>query len=157
MSNSVSPVHVRTARWSDLDTVVEFNALMARETEDKELDQVKVRAGVAAVLQNRPLGFYLIAEVDGYVAGQLLITSEWSDWRAGFFWWIQSVYVAPDYRRRGVYRSLDSQVRDEALKRGDVCGVRLYVERNNHTAQMVYRNLGMSQSSYDMYEVEFDG
>ena len=157
MSNSVSPVHVRTARWSDLDTVVEFNALMARETEDKELDQVKVRAGVAAVLQNRPLGFYLIAEVDGYVAGQLLITSEWSDWRAGFFWWIQSVYVAPDYRRRGVYRALDAHVRDEALKRGDVCGVRLYVERNNHTAQMVYRNLGMSQSSYDMYEVEFDG
>ena len=157
MSNSVSPVHVRTARWSDLDTVVEFNALMARETEDKELDQVTVRAGVAAVLQNRSLGFYLIAEIDGHVAGQLLITSEWSDWRAGFFWWIQSVYVAPDYRRRGVYRALDSHVRDEALKRGDVCGVRLYVERNNHTAQMVYRNLGMSQSSYDMYEVEFDG
>jgi GNAT superfamily N-acetyltransferase len=157
MSNSVSPVHVRPARWSDLDTVVEFNALMARETEDKELDQVTVRAGVAAVLQNRVLGFYLIAEIDGHVAGQLLITSEWSDWRAGFFWWIQSVYVAPDYRRRGVYRALDSHVRDEALKRGDVCGVRLYVERNNHTAQMVYRNLGMSQSSYDMYEVEFDG
>ena len=157
MSNSVSPVHVRTARWSDLDTVVEFNALMARETEDKELDPVTVRAGVAAVLQNSSLGFYLIAEIDGHVAGQLLITSEWSDWRDGLFWWIQSVYVVPDHRRRGVYRALDAHVRAEALRRGDVCGVRLYVERNNHTAQLVYRNLGMSQSSYDMYEVEFDG
>lgn len=157
MSNSVNPVHVRTARWSDLDTLVEFNALMALETEGKELDPVTVRAGVTAVLHNGSLGFYLIADVDGHVAGQLLITSEWSDWRDGFFWWIQSVYVARDYRRRGVYRALDSHVRDMALNRGDVCGVRLYVERNNHTAQMVYRNLGMSQSSYDMYEVEFDG
>jgi GNAT superfamily N-acetyltransferase len=136
--------------------VVAFNALMARETEDKELDSIKVQAGVAAVLQNDSLGFYLIAEVDGHVAGQLLITSEWSDWRDGFFWWIQSVYVSPEYRRRGVYRALDSHVRDVARKRGDVRGVRLYVERNNHTAQMVYRNLGMSRSSYDMYEVEFD-
>lgn len=157
MSNPVNPVQVRTARWSDLNTVVEFNAFMALETESKQLDPDTVRAGVAAVLQRPDLGFYLIAEIDGNVAGQLLITNEWSDWRNSFFWWIQSVYVAPDYRRQGVYRALDAYVRSVALKRGDVCGVRLYVERNNHTAQMAYRNLGMSQSSYDMYEIEFGG
>lgn len=157
MSNAVSPVQVRTADWSDLNTVVQFNADMARETEDKELDPITVRAGVAAVLQDPGLGFYLIAEVDGRVAGQLLVTNEWSDWRNSFFWWIQSVYVALDYRRRGVYRALDARVRAEALRRGNVCGLRLYVERNNHIAQGAYRNLGMSHSNYDMYEFEFGG
>lgn len=155
MSNAVSPVQVRTARWSDLNTVAEFNTSMARETENKELDPPTVRAGVTAVLQHQDRGFYLIAEVDGQVAGQLMITNEWSDWRNGFFWWIQSVYVSPDYRRRGVYRALDAYVRAEALKRGNVRGVRLYVERNNHIAQSAYQNLGMSQSNYDMYEIEF--
>lgn len=150
-------MQVRTAGWADLGTLVQFNTEMARETENKELDPVRVRAGVAAVLQDQDLGFYLIAEVDRRVVGQLMITSEWSDWRSNFFWWIQSVYVAPDYRRRGVYRALDARVRAEALRRGNVGGVRLYVERNNHTAQKAYRNLGMSRSNYDMYEIEFAG
>lgn len=157
MSNAISPVQVRTADWSDLNTVAEFNARMARETENRELDPIAVRAGVAAVLQDQDLGFYLIAEIDGSVVGQLLITSEWSDWRNRFFWWIQSVYVAPDYRRRGVYRALDAHLRAEALRRGNVCGVRLYVEHNNLAAQRVYRILGMSHSNYDMYEIEFGG
>jgi GNAT superfamily N-acetyltransferase len=157
MSKAVSPVRVRTANWSDLNTVVQFNALLAWETEDRALDPATVRAGVAAVLLDHELGFYLIAEVDGGVVGQLLITSEWSDWRNSFFWWIQSVYVAPDYRRQGVYRALDAHVRAEALRRGNVVGVRLYVERNNHIAQKAYRSLGMACSIYDMYEFEFGG
>lgn len=150
-------VRVRTANRSDLDTVVQFNTLMARETENRELNPATVRAGVAAVLRNPDLGFYLVAEVDGKVVGQLLITSEWSDWRNRFFWWIQSVYVAPDNRRRGVYRALHAQVRAEALGRGDVAGVRLYVERGNHIAQRTYRNQGMTHSNYDMYQLEFGG
>jgi ribosomal protein S18 acetylase RimI-like enzyme len=137
--------------------VVQFNALMARETENRELDPTMVRAGVAAVLHNPDLGFYLVAEADGRLVGQLLITTEWSDWRNRFFWWIQSVYVAPDYRRRGIYRALNARVRAEALGRGNVGGVRLYVDRHNHIAQSTYRNLGMAYSNYDMYELQFGG
>ena len=85
----------------------------------------------------------------------MLITTEWSDWRNGYFWWIQSVYVDAEYRRRGVYRALDSHVHAEARRRGDVCGLRLYVERNNHVAQQVYSSLDMHRSHYDLFEVDF--
>jgi GNAT superfamily N-acetyltransferase len=128
---------------------------MAFETEDKGLDEEKLRSGVLAALNNETLGFYLLAEIDGRTTGQLMITTEWSDWRNAYFWWIQSVYVVPEFRRRGVYRALDRQVRQDAQAAGNVCGIRLYVERTNHRAQQVYVNLGMSRSHYDMYEVEF--
>jgi len=114
---------------------------------------------VEAVLRDpdpdRGRGFYLLAEAEGQVVGQLLVTTEWSDWRNAFFWWVQSVYVAPSYRRRGVYRALDSYLRAEARRRGDVCGLRLYVARTNRVAQQVYASLGMARSHYDMFEVEF--
>jgi GNAT superfamily N-acetyltransferase len=129
---------------------------MARETEGKVLEPFRLRDGVKAVLQREDLGFYLMAEVDGQAVGQLLVTTEWSDWRNAFFWWVQSVYVRPDYRRMGVYRALDQEVRVEAGRRGNVCGIRLYVDGENLTAQQVYRRLGMSQSRYHMYEIEFD-
>jgi GNAT superfamily N-acetyltransferase len=138
-----------------MDTLVRFNAAMARETEGKALDLDRLRNGVAGLFQDSSRGFYLVAEMAGQVVGQLLITAEWSDWRNAYFWWIQSVYVAPDYRRRGVYRALDTYVRTEAQKRGDICGIRLYVDRDNHVAQQVYTSLGMAQSHYDMYELEF--
>ena len=102
-------------------------------------------------------GFYLVAETAGQVVGQLLVTAEWSDWRNAYFWWVQSVYVSPDYRRRGVYRALDSHIRAEARRRGDTCGVRLYVERANHVARQAYTNLGMTRSRYDLYEIDLDG
>ena len=146
---------IRRATLSDLEAIIGFNAAMARETEGKALEPSRLRAGVTAVLQREDRGFYLLAELDGQAVGQLLVTTEWSDWRNGFFWWIQSVYVRPDYRRRGVYRALDQQVRLEAGRRGDVCGVRLYVDRENLVAQQVYRDLGMAQSRYFMYEIEF--
>jgi GNAT superfamily N-acetyltransferase len=143
------------ARRGDLDTLVQFNAAMARESEGRDLDPETLRTGVDAVFGDSNRGFYLVAEAEGRVVGQLLITTEWSDWRNGYFWWIQSVYVTPEYRRRGVYRELDSHVTAEARSRGDVCGIRLYVEENNHVAQRVYSNLGMSRSRYYMYEIDF--
>lgn len=140
----------------DVDTLVSFNAAMAQETEGKTLDLARLRLGVVALLQDTSRGFYLVAEMAGQVVGQLLITTEWSDWRNAYFWWIQSVYVVPDYRRRGVYRALDGYVRAEAQRRGDICGIRLYVERTNRAAQRVYTRLGMARSHYDLYEVEFE-
>ncbi len=147
---------VRRAALADLDILVGFNEAMALETEAKALDANKLRAGVLAVLRDITLGFYLLAEVGSQPAGQLLITTEWSDWRNAWFWWIQSVYVAPEFRRRGVYRALERQVRRDAQTGGTVCGIRLYVARTNRTAQQVYVSLGMSPSHYDLYEIEFE-
>jgi GNAT superfamily N-acetyltransferase len=155
MLDSSPEIRVRRASLADLETVILFNLAMARETEGKKLEQTRLRAGVEAALQREDLGFYLVAEIAGEVVGQLLITTEWSDWRNGYFWWVQSVYVAPEHRRRGVYRALHNHVRQEALSRQNICGVRLYVDRDNHVAQQVYRSLGMSHSHYDLYEVEF--
>ncbi len=157
MMQQGNEIRIRRAAVSDLETVVQFNLAMARETEGKDLAPATLRAGATAVLEREELGFYLLAELDGVVAGQLLITYEWSDWRNGFFWWIQSVYVREDCRRRGVYRALAGRVTELAKQRGDVCGVRLYVDRDNAVAQEVYRRLGMAQSHYDLYETEFGG
>lgn len=155
MSNTNPDIVVRKATKSDLDTVVAFNSAMARETEDRTLDTDLLSKGVSAVLDRPGLGFYLLAEIGGRKVGQLMITTEWSDWRNGNFWWIQSVYVDPEYRRRGVYRALDNHVHAEARHCGDVCGLRLYVERNNHIAQQVYSSLEMHRSHYDLFEIDF--
>ena len=146
---------VRQATLADLDTLVNFNAAMALETEDKGLDLDALRGGVAALLEDSSLGFYLLAESDGTVVGQLMVTTEWSDWRNAHFWWLQSLYVAPDFRRRGIFRLLYQRVCQQARDAGNVCGLRLYVERTNHRAQEAYVNMGMALSHYDMYEVEF--
>ena len=155
MSDTNLDIVVRKATQADLNTLVTFNAAMAMETEGKTLDLEMLKKGVSAVLSQDALGFYLMAEVDGRPVGQLLITTEWSDWRNGYFWWIQSVYVDAEYRRQGVYRALNSRVHSEARRRGDVCGIRLYVERNNHVAQQVYSSLDMHRSHYDLFEIDF--
>ena len=155
MSTANPDIVVRHATKSDIESLVAFNAAMAKETEDKTLDTELLGKGVSAVLEQDELGFYLLAEIDGRIVGQLMITTEWSDWRNGYFWWIQSVYVDANYRRRGVYRAMDSQVHADAKDRGDVCGLRLYVERNNHVAQQVYSSLDMHQSHYDLFEIDF--
>ena len=147
--------NVRRATVRDMDVLVEFNAAMALESEGKALDRRRLRDGVAALLNEDGRGFYLVAETEDRVVGQLMVTYEWSDWRNAHFWWIQSVYVASDWRRRGVYRSLHEYVLAEARNRGDVCGVRLYVDRDNHVAQQVYSNLGMDRSHYDLFEIDF--
>ena len=146
---------VRRAGLQDLDVLVAFNSALALESESKTLDQRRLRDGIAPLFDGYDRGFYLVAEADGRVVGQLLVTYEWSDWRNAYFWWIQSVYVASEWRRRGVYRRLHEYVLDEARLRGDVCGVRLYVDRDNYVAQQVYSRLGLGRSHYDMFEIDF--
>ncbi len=128
---------------------------MARETEGKTLDETLLRKGVESVFQSSDKGLYLIAEAEGVAVGGLLITYEWSDWRNATFWWIQSVYVDSNWRRKGVYRALHDHVLEAARATDGVCGVRLYVDRDNHGAQQTYQSLGMTKSHYDMYEVDF--
>ena len=148
-------IHVRRAVASDFGFIVASNVAMAFETEDMTLDEALVRPGVGAVLADSSLGFYLVAEIAGRPAGQLMVTYEWSDWRNGLWWWIQSVYVPPEFRRRGVYTALYRHVTGEAKAAGGVCGIRLYVEQENAAAQQVYESLDMYRTRYHMYEVEF--
>jgi GNAT superfamily N-acetyltransferase len=146
---------IRPARRDDIETLVRFNVAMAQESEDKPLDTATLTRGIAALFDRPAEGRYLIACDDGTPLGALLVTYEWSDWRNGRFWWIQSVYVAPHARRRGVYRTLHEHVRAAARSDPDVCGLRLYVERDNDTAQHTYRTMGMTETAYRLYEEEF--
>ena len=146
----------RRAAASDTVIIAEFNVLMAKETENLELDRKRLRKGTEALLADSSKGIYFLAEADGKVVGQLMITYEWSDWRNATFWWIQSVYVHPEYRKIGVFRSLYRYVESIARKQGDVCGLRLYVEQSNNHAQQTYKALGMEQSHYRMMEVDFN-
>ena len=149
-----NPIVIRQATHLDISTIVVFNIAMASETEDKALDPITLQQGVSEVLSNPVKGFYLLALFSETIVGQLMVTSEWSDWRNGYFWWIQSVYVKQDHRNRGVYKALNEEVLNSARLNGNVCGIRLYVDKDNTAAQQVYRNLGMSESNYDMYEIE---
>ena len=141
----------RLAAAHDAAVLTEFNAAMALETEGKHLLPEVVGAGVRSLLANPESGFYMVAEQDG-VVGSLMITKEWSDWRNGSFWWIQSVYVRPAWRRQGVYKRLYRHVQELAAKDPAVCGFRLYVERANRQAQTTYRALGMSETHYLVFE-----
>ena len=173
---------IRPARWSDTDVICEFNRRLARETENKALDPVILKAGVAAMFGDPRKGSYFVAETvphpqplsqgergdakvvdphpqaqrergDGEVVGQLGVTCEWSDWRNGNFWWIQSVYVAASARRHGVFRKLFAHVLQEARAQTNVIGVRLYVEHDNQVAQATYEKLGMEMTRYHVMEM----
>jgi ribosomal protein S18 acetylase RimI-like enzyme len=146
---------VRTAKASDAETIARYNQAMAAETENVQLDGDRLLAGVRAVFEDAGRGFYLLAETGGRVVGQLMITYEWSDWRNGVFWWIQSVYVEPEFRQQGVFRMLYDYTLELARGGDGICGVRLYVEGENLRAQKTYENLGMSRTSYQLYEVDF--
>jgi len=145
---------IRRATLNDLDTLVSFNAAMAKETEDKPLDVDTLRRGVRALLRDDQKGRYWVAEHTDRVVGTLMCTTEWSDWRNGAFWWIQSVYVRPEARRQGVFTALYEHVRSKAQAEPDVCGLRLYVERENASAQATYEAMGMARTAYRMYETE---
>jgi GNAT superfamily N-acetyltransferase len=149
-------VRVREAGPADRDVLVEFARAMAQETEQKQLDLETVGPGVAAFLADPARGRAFVVESGGEVVATLYLTFEWSDWRNGFFWWIQSVYVRPAERRRGHYRRLHDHVRSLALRAGNVCGLRLYVERENRSAQATYRGLGMHQTRYLLFEESID-
>ena len=125
---------------------------MAMETEGKRLKPEVIGRGVRRLLEQPQYGFYVIAEIDQQVAGTLMVTTEWSDWRDGLFWWIQSVYVLEQHRRKGVYRAMYEHIRTLAADNEDVCGYRLYVEKYNNAAQRTYSALGMEQTEYLLYE-----
>jgi len=147
----------RLADARDVETLVEFNRAMASETESKDLDLAVLTTGVENLLRDTRYGFYVVAEYcatanEREVAGALLVTYEWSDWRNGVFWWIQSVYVKPLFRRQGVYRRLYEFIKQRAAKESNVCGFRLYVEKENRVAQATYEQLGMTETYYRMFE-----
>jgi GNAT superfamily N-acetyltransferase len=144
-------LYIRRAAIDDADAIAQWNIAMAWETESKALDAETISRGVRAVFDEPRRGFYLIAELDGVAVGCLLVTYEWSDWRCGDFWWVQSVYVAPEARRAGVFRGLYAHVKAMAGGAGAV-GVRLYVETENERAQATYNGLGMERCHYYMYE-----
>jgi GNAT superfamily N-acetyltransferase len=148
-------VQVRRATPGDAEVIARYNAAMALETEHLELPRERLLAGVQAVLADASKGFYLVAESAGAIAGQMMITYEWSDWRNGVFWWIQSVFVEPAWRRRGVFRSLYRHALEQARGAGNVCGLRLYVEAGNHAARRTYEELGMNKTVYEMFELDF--
>jgi ribosomal protein S18 acetylase RimI-like enzyme len=149
-------ITIRRGEPRDAVAIAEFNRRMAWETEHKHLDPEVLARGVGRVFADPAKGFYLVAESAGEVVGQLMVTYEWSDWRDGWFWWVQSVYVRGDYRRQGVFKALHADMMARARSAGDVAGVRLYVERDNTRAQATYQGLGMGDAGYLVWEVMLD-
>lgn len=148
----MSAVLYREATTDDCPRIVDFQIAMAYETEELQLDRQICSEGVMAVLRNSNLGRYFVAEMDNAVVASMLITYEWSDWRNGVVWWIQSVYVAAPARRRGVYAGLYRHVQSLALEDTGIRGIRLYVDRRNAAAQQVYARLGMNGEHYRVFE-----
>jgi GNAT superfamily N-acetyltransferase len=150
-------IRIRAARTDDAEFLAAGNVAMAWESEHKQLDPATVTHGVRAVLDDDAKGRYFIAERDGQPVGQLMVTYEWSDWRNGNFWWIQSVYVLPEARRLGVFRSLFAHLEQLAKADATVRGIRLYVERENERAQATYRYCGLEDAGYVVMEVDYSG
>lgn len=142
---------IRPATVADIPALCAWNLAMARETEGLELDPAVLERGVRGVFEQPQRGLYLVAEHEGATVGGLLVTYEWSDWRNGDYWWIQSVYVVPEARRAGVFRALYAEVARRA-REARAASLRLYVEAENRRAQQTYAGLGMHPSHYAMYE-----
>ena len=147
---------VSKAQKSDIPEIINFNINMAMETENKKLDEQTVTQGVRKVFSSPSLGYYIIVKNTSGILGCLMITYEWSDWRNGLFWWIQSVYVKKEYRRKGVFRKMYNFIHEKAISDKKCTGIRLYVENNNSIAQKVYTNLGMSETYYKLFEEDFN-
>ena len=152
----MSTIKVRSATSSDVDFIVDANLRMAKETENLDLDPEVLRKGVVYLMSHAGEGQYLVAAQNSQLCGTLMLTYEFSDWRNGRFWWIQSVYVPQPFRRQGVYRAMHHAVRELARQDSQACGLRLYVEQANRGAQQTYATIGMSQTHYKMFEEEFD-
>lgn len=147
---------IRDGTLQDVAVVAEFNRLLALETEGLALDYGVLHQGVSAVLGDASKGRYFLAEDEGIVIGQTMITYEWSDWRNGWFWWIQSVYIAKEARGRGRFRRIHDHISSRAMASKDVCGLRLYVDQHNRSAQEVYLRLGLARSGYELFERVFE-
>jgi GNAT superfamily N-acetyltransferase len=146
---------IRPGTMTDAALIAEFNYKLAIESENKRLDRIVLQAGVDKALTRSDLCRYFVAEFDKRVIGQTMVTFEWSDWRAAMFWWMQSVYVHPDFRGRGVFKALYMHIETQARKNPEVCGLRLYVNHHNHRATDTYLRLGMKHSGYHLYEVDW--
>jgi GNAT superfamily N-acetyltransferase len=142
---------IRPATSADEDFIVAANMALAFETESKRLDEFILRKGVRAIFADPHKGFYTVAERDGQVVGQILITFEYSDWRFGFYWWIQSVYVLPEARGNGVFRAIFNHLHAQAIANPEVIGLRLYAEHENKAAHRVYRSVGMVDEPYGLF------
>jgi ribosomal protein S18 acetylase RimI-like enzyme len=145
-------INIRIATVEDADSIISFQQAMALETEGKLLPDEIIRPGVINLFHKPQLGFYLVADVDRAIAGSMMITYEWSDWRNGIVWWIQSVYVKPEFRRQGTYRNFYKYVKELIANEPDIIGLRLYVEKENEIAQMTYQSLGMIETHYRLFE-----
>lgn len=151
----INEIRIRIAEEKDATAMIEFNQAMAYETEGKRLEPVKISGGVRAVFDGTDRAFYVVAEnEEAMIIGGLMVTKEWSDWRNGWFWWIQSVYILPEARGKKIYSKMYDFVKAKAVEKGGVCGFRLYVEKENNHAQKVYESLGMHATDYIMYEEE---
>lgn len=148
----MTDVQVREGRREDAATIIEFQVAMALETEEVTLDRDILSRGVTAIFDTPSLGRYFVAESDGRVIASLLITYEWSDWRNGMVWWIQSVYTLPEFRKRGVYAALYAHIRAQVEPNPNIRGIRLYVDNRNVDAQKVYARLGMEGEHYRVFE-----
>jgi len=147
-------MNIRPATLSDATAIADFNIRLAEESEQLRLDADCVAAGVAALLADAAKGVYYVAEVDGTVVGQLMITYEWSDWRNGNIWWIQSVYVREHFRGRGVFGALFKYLQELALASKEVRCLRLYMHADNLRARRSYERLGMKHTKYEVFELD---
>lgn len=142
---------ITQGKASDIDTIVRFQADMAMESEGTMLDMDRLTLGVSSAINDEQKGIYLVARANDTPIGSLMLTREWSDWNNQWYWWIQSVYVMPEYRTKGVYKAMYATLKDMAQENG-VSQIRLYADRTNLSAQQVYQRLGMRESHYLMFE-----
>ncbi len=149
----MASIIIRTAVEEDISQIVRFNAAMAKETEGVTLNIDVLEKGVKSVFNKTRNGFYLVAQKDIMVVACLMITYEWSDWRNGMFWWIQSVYVHQPYRRQGLFKLMYQEVAESARNDKSCVGLRLYVDKDNLNAQATYQTLGMKRTNYELFEV----
>jgi GNAT superfamily N-acetyltransferase len=145
-------IKIRIATLQDAECLAKWAQAMALETEDKVLADEYIIPGITAGLSNANIARYFVAEIESVPVGTLMLTTEWSDWRNGFWLWIQSVYVQPEHRRKGVYRALYAHVQAMAQQDATICGIRLYVEKENQNAQQTYQSLGMQDAHYLIFE-----
>jgi GNAT superfamily N-acetyltransferase len=150
-------IKIRRAGLADAPVIADFNLRLAKETEGLRLNAARVSAGVTALLNDPSKGVYFVAEANGTVVGQLMITYEWSDWRNGNLWWIQSVYVKDEFRAQGIFRRLFAHLKTLAQQQNDVPALRLYVHDENTRAHRSYEKLGMSRTKYEVFELDLHG
>lgn len=148
-----SNIEIRQATSTDVETIVNFNIALCQETEGRELDRLTVMEGVRRFVSEPGRGKYFVANIGGEVVGQTAYTFEWSDWRNGEIWWIQSVYVNPRYRGNGVFSALFAHIKELGENDTECCGIRLYMERENQAARKSYQRLGINEAGYEVFEL----